>query len=169
MKTAKIKICKKVIIDHSSSFPKAKDILEGCFHEIAYQLRHSAQGFTTWRKIKKHKPDAVALLTKSGFIAVKAYLHNLEWNDFDDFTDHLNINNIPFKEYSLSIEDGDFNDINTFKLAILGFTDELTLIDIVNNKLLLTLGDRTTEISNNERIETFMLELDHNSMIVSYQ
>lgn len=169
MKTAKIKICKKVIIDRSTSYPKAQEILENCFSEIAHELRYSAQGFTTWKKIKKHKPEAVATLTKSAFMAARAYINNLDWDVIEEFSDVLKLNKIPIKDFSIHIIDGDFNDINTFKMDLLFFTDELTLIDIFDSKLLLAFGDKITAITNNEAIETFMIELDKNIMITSFQ
>lgn len=169
MKTGTIKISKKIVIDRTTELTKAQEILEYSYKELIYQIKFHAPGFESWAQIIRNRPQSELPLLQSTFAAIRAEIPYLNWTLLDNFSDVLKIHRIPFVNYSFNIIEGNFHDINSFKIALIFITDELTLLGIIHDKLLLSFGDKTKELNNSEDIETFMLQIDDDIMISNFK
>jgi hypothetical protein len=166
MKTGLIKICKKVVIDHATNWTIAQTIHEDSFRELIYQFQSLGHSFNTWEQVVKYSPKAVIGIKKlvnAGIVQQIAGLKGKIPNGLSDITKTIEI---PFVDYHFDIVESDIRDIVSHKIALLFISDTLTLIDSIDDRILLAVGDKTNDLKNKQKIDTFLLELSTEITII---
>ena len=169
MKTALIKIACRQVIDATSADVFEKNILNASYNEFLLKSQaYNLEGkFTTFGEIKANDGRANSLHYKAGF-SIDHFITALNKN-IPGVKDALG-KNIQFETYKFEVIESDITDISKHKVAVIYFTEILTLLDNLEDNLLLSLGDKTKELAGSEIIEdTFLLKMVADISISSYQ
>jgi hypothetical protein len=123
--------------------------------------------FTTFSQMKANDGRANSLHYKTGF-SVDGFISTLNKN-IPGVKDALE-KNIEFESYKFELIESDTTDRSKHKVAIIYFTGIFTLLDNMEEYLLLATGDKTKELAGSEILEdTFLLKLIPGVSISSYQ
>ncbi len=94
-----------------------------------------------------------------------SFINNLN-NQIPNLQDTLG-QNIRFETYKFEVIESSITDKTVHKVAIIYFTDTLTLFEIIGDYILLGV-DKLNNVSD-EPVETFLLKMHPNLSIVNYQ
>ncbi len=167
MNKALIKIAYKQIIDASSQTSFEKNVYNASYKEflLKSQAYNPEKKFKTFTELKANDGRANSLHYKSSF-AVVSFINNLN-NQIPNLQDTLG-QNIRFETYKFEVIESDITNKSAHKVAIIYFTDTLTLFEIIGDYMLLGVGDNLNNVSD-EPVETFLLKMQLNLSIVNYQ
>jgi hypothetical protein len=162
-----IKLAYKQIIDASSTGEFEKLVFNDSYQEFQMQVQayNPESKFKTLKEVIAASPKANSLHYKVGF-AVGLYIRALN-NQIPGLTDSLGQANVPFTINKFEIIESDISNKAIHKVAITYITDTLTLIDVIGEYLLLTVGDQFKNDSN-EPVETLLLKMRDGLSISSY-
>ncbi len=128
--------------------------------KIAYKQIIDASSQTSFEK-NVYNASYKEFLLKS-----QAYNPDLN-NQIPNLQDTLG-QNIRFETYKFEVIESDITNKSAHKVAIIYFTDTLTLFEIIGDYMLLGVGDNLNNVSD-EPVETFLLKMQLNLSIVNYQ
>ena len=162
-----IKLAYKQIIDATSQTGFEKSVFIASYNEFllksqAYNLEKKSKTFT---EMKANDGRANSLHYKCSF-AIIGFINNLN-KQIPNLQDTLG-NNIAFDTFKFEVIESDITDKSAHKVVITYLTDTLTLFEIIGDYLLLAVGNKLIN-ENNEAVETFLLKMQPNLGIVSYQ
>lgn len=159
MQDALIKIIKRQTIDSTASVPLFQNIFNDTFAELSNQLKGLGGGYLTWQQVIDNLNDKnISHLRNLVHNAAKHHISRLN-GIIPDLTNSLETVSIPFTDYYFDILQSDARDRKTHQVELLYQTETLTLLDSVDDKLLLSFGDKTADIQGNNDISTFMLNI----------
>ena len=164
MYKAKIKLIYRQVIDESSESGFEKAIFQASYQEFLLKSQtYNMEGkFKTFSKIKANDGRANSLHYKLSF-AVGHFIAQLN-NKMPVIKDNLG-NKLSFETAGFELIESHVEDISLHKIAINYITGFLSLIELMGEYLLLAPGD----LPENELIETFVLRMQPDLSIVSYQ
>jgi hypothetical protein len=170
MDKAIIKLAFKQIIDSGTTGDFEGKALDSSYNEFLIAMRPFKATAKNWTEFKTYaSTQHINNVKTQAYKGVEGNLYiikNLIPQVEETFNGHrLNFSNILF-----DIVEGDFINKNSFKICIIYITDFLTLLDSLNEDLILSFGDKTKEIKAGEIIQDiFTFELAKNISIVSYK
>ncbi len=161
-----IKIAYRQIIDASSQTNFERNVFNASYNEflLKSQAYNPEKKFKTFTELKANDGRANSLHYKSSF-AVVSFINNLN-NQIPNLQDTLG-QNIRFETYKFEVIESSITDKTVHKVAIIYFTDTLTLFEIIGDYILLGV-DKLNNVSD-EPVETFLLKMHPNLSIVNYQ
>jgi hypothetical protein len=161
---AKIKLVYKQVIDESSASSFEKAIFHASYQEFLLKSQaYNREGkLKTFGKIKAVDGRANSLHYKLNF-SVAHFIAQLN-NKMPLIKDNLG-NKLFFEFADFELIESHIEDIAQHKLAIHYETSELKLVEIFGEYMLLTTGD----VSPDQPVETFILRMQPNLSIKSYQ
>jgi hypothetical protein len=161
---AKIKLAYRQVIDASSESAFEKAILQASYHEFLMKSQaYNTDGkFKTFSKLKEHDGRANSLHYKLSF-SVGHFIAQLD-NKIPLVKDNLG-NKISFDTARFELLESHTDDISLHKVAINYETGELTLVELMGEFMLLASGN----LPDNEPVDTFVLRMQPDLSIISYQ
>ena len=160
---AKIKLAFRIVIDHQSSLPWDKFVFEASYFE--YRIQHQmfddkADSVKNYWELLLKNPNS----NKMPFFidaAISGYVAQLN-GEIKSITDSLGNTFFPIENFRSDLVSSNVEDSSKHKLGITFYTPELLLIDIIDNKYLLS---KTVDSENG--FETFMLPF-HPQVSIAY-
>lgn len=165
MKTTKIRLAYRIVIDTNAMFLWDKYVFEDTYNEylMQNQLFNSKENpKNTFRELLSENEKANQLHFLVG-TAAAGYVEQLKGN-FHRVTDVLGNSFLPFLNYQLDIINTDITDRTKHKIGITFFSPLLILVDIINSCYLVS-----TQIANENNFETIMFPMQKNLSICYYE
>lgn len=164
MSKAKIKFVYRQVIDNSSESSFEKAILQASYQEflLKSQAYNPEQKFKTFSKMRANDGRANSLHYKLSF-SVGHFIAQLD-NKMPLIKDNIG-NKLAFEVARFELIESHTEDIYLHKVAINYETGFLTLIDLMGEYILLAADN----VSENDRIETFVVRMQPDLSIISYQ
>jgi hypothetical protein len=165
MKTKKIRLAYRLVIDASSTFLWDKYVFEDTYKEYLMQsqlFNSKEQPKNTFRELLNENEKANQLHFLVG-IAAKGYIEQLKGH-FHRVSDVLGNNYFPFVNYQLDIINTDITDSSKHKIGITFYSPKLVLADTINNCYLVS-----KEIEKENNFETLMFPMQSNLSICYYE
>jgi hypothetical protein len=167
MKQAIITIKKKEIIDSSTNWECAKEILSSAYNELLEQLKFTSHQFKTWEEVKKITPkEAITAIENNVYKALMTYIYSYKGNIPTGLSDITNTIDLDFTNVIFNIIEADFTS-KSLVISLSFISDKLTLIDSLSDNLLISIGDRTKSLKI-EEIECFLIQMNSSTSIYSY-
>ena len=170
MNQAIIQLAYRRIIDATSAQSTfEQQVFEDSYQEFLIQIQtyNQDQRFTTWQELRTAIPKSdVTLQYKVGF-AVGLYLRALNHQN-PYLTDSLGYP-VPFEEHRFELLDSDITDRRSHRVALTFLSGPLTLLGTVGTYLLLDRPGQRGSGDTSEKCETFLVEMQPQLAIVSYQ
>lgn len=152
MKTSKIRLAYRIVIDNSSTILWDKYVFEDTFKEYKMQqqlFNAKEDPKPTFRELLSENPKAEQLHYLTG-IAASSYIEQLKGNLYR-VPDVLGNNYFPFSGYKLDIINTDINDIAKHKIGITFYSPMLVLVDVIDHSYLVS-----KELDKGNGFETLM-------------
>lgn len=160
---AKIKLAFRIVIDRNSEMIWDKYIFEDTYFE--YKIQHQVFDDKEnpvknyWELLAKNPhAERIPFLLSS---AVVNYVSQLN-GEIKSLPDVLGNTFFPIENFKLDLISSNLDDSSKHKIGITFYTPELALIDIIDNKYLLS-----KNISNEKGFETFMFAF-HPQVAIAY-
>lgn len=160
---AKIKLAFRIVIDQSSEMIWDKYIFEDTYFE--YKIQHQVFDEREnpvknyWELLaKNHNADKIPFLLSS---AVTNYVSQLN-GEIRSLPDVLGNTYFPVENFKLDVISSNTEDPSKHKIGLTFYTPELLLIDIIDNKYLLSKDTEREDV-----FETFMFAF-HPQVSISY-
>jgi hypothetical protein len=167
MKQAIITLKKKEIIDSSTNWKSAKEILSSAYNELLEQLKFTSHQFQTWEEVKKMtSEDAIIAIENNVYKAIMTHIHNYRGKIPTGLSDITNTIDLNFLNIIFNIVEADFTS-NSLVVSLSFITDKLTLIDSLSDNLLISIGDKTKSLESQET-ECFLIQMNSSTSIYSY-
>lgn len=162
-----IKLAYKQILDATLQTSFEKNVFIASYNEflLKSQAYNFEKKFKTFSEMKANDGRANSLHYKCSF-AVISFISNLN-KQIPGLQDSLG-NNVTFDTFKFEVIESDITDKSAHKVAITYFTGLFTLFEIIGDYMLLAAGDKSNN-SSSEPVETFLLKMQPNLGIVSYQ
>ena len=167
MNKALIKIACKQIIDATSQTIFEKNVFNASYNEflLKSQAYNSEKKFKTFTEMKAYDGRANSLHYKSGF-AIVNFINSLH-KQIPVLQDTVG-QKITFETHMFEVIESNITDKSAHKIAIIYITDVLTLLGIIDEYMLLALGDKSITALI-EPLETFLVKMQPNLSILQYQ
>jgi hypothetical protein len=164
METTLVKLAYKQVIDASADTSFERSIFHASYDEflLKSQTYNMQQKYKTFSELKANDGRANSLHYECSF-AIIGFVAQLK-KQIPNLKDNLG-NSIAFDIPQFELIESDINDRMAHKVAINYITDTLTLCGTMGEYLLLAKG----HVHANEPFETFMVKMQPNLAIVSYQ
>lgn len=161
---AKIKLVYRQVMDSSSEAAFEKAILQASYQEFLLKSQaYNREGkFKTFSKMKANDGRANSLHYKLDF-SVGHFIAQLD-HKMPLVKDNLG-NKLSFETARFELIESHTEDISLHKIAINYETPELSLVELFGEYMLLTYDDP----ANVEQLQTFILRMQPDLSIVSYQ
>lgn len=160
---AKIKLAFRIVIDRNSEMIWDKYIFEDTYFE--YKIQHQVFDDKEnpvknyWELLAKNPhAERISFLLSS---AVVNYVSQLN-GEIKSLPDVLGNTFFPIENFKLDLISSNLDDFSKHKIGITFYTPELALIDIIDNKYLLS-----KNIDNEKGFETFMFAF-HPQVAIAY-
>lgn len=164
-----IKIAYQKLIDSNSNNIWDKCVFEDTYKEYYMQAQQFDQGkqYPNFKDLLANNPKADQMHYLVSTAAI-AYIRQL--NDYiPELLNEWKKSCIPFKNFRFEIIESHIEDKNQHKVVIYFYSEILTWIDTIDNKLLLSQGNQSENLKQGIAIETEMLSLPPQASIVSFQ
>lgn len=162
---AKIKMAFRVVIDKNSTHLWDKYVFEDTFREyrIQHQVFNSKENPVEnyWELIEKNKNALKMPFLLSA--SVENYVKQLN-GEIRSIHDFLGNKFFKFESFKVDIISSNINDPSKHKIGITFFSPKLLLIDIIDNKFLLS-----ENINKEDVLETYMLPFHPQVSICEYE
>lgn len=166
MRQSLIQITKRQLIDATTTGQPFQTLFNDTHSEFVQQM-NSYQGITTWNQLISRLPqNAIAQFNIVMRPAAQRSINALS-GVIPNLTNTFSQIHIPFANWSLEIIDSDTTNVANHKVFIYYHSEKLTMIDSIHNKLLLSLGDRRSDLNANIEAPTFMLEISRPDIEIS--
>lgn len=162
---AKVKLAFRITIQQNSSLQWDKYIFEDTYREykIQHQVFNSKENpvDTYWELVRQnpHAEKIPFLLSAS----VQGYISQLN-GKIRSLPDVLGTSFFEFNYWKLDLVSSNSTDASKHKVGITFYTDELLLIDVIDNKYLLS-----KNLNISEGLETFMFPFHHQVSVCFYE
>lgn len=160
---AKIRLAFRIVIDHNSEMIWDRYIFEDTYFE--YKIQHQVfddqhdQVKNYWELLAKNQnADKIPFLLSS---AVTNYITQLN-GEIKSLPDVLGNTFFPFENFKLDLISSNTEDPSKHKIGLTFYTPQLVLIDIIDNKYLLS-----KDIESENTFETFMFAF-HTQVAISH-
>jgi hypothetical protein len=171
MEIAIIKLCKAYIINHSSESEIDKMIFDQTYGQFQKRMNTFMQipDFTNWKKLSSDFPQAVGPFLKTITDIAKGHYNSFLINDIPAFKDSLGRINIKFSDLIVEVVDSNINEKASHILRLLFISKPYILIKSIEKYLVLAQEEDIEKLKNNESIDSFLIKLNDNVSIRSFQ
>lgn len=163
-----VQLAYKQTIDANAKTDFEQQVFNATFAAFSIQQPSFANGddLFTWSSIRSQFPKSDLILPAAISIAIADLLTSLD-SQIPGLQDTLRIRTIPFIRHRLELIESDVRDSSVHKVSLIYFTDTMTLLGIVEDTLLLALGDIRQELQK-KPVPTFLLKMRPELSICSY-
>ena len=164
-----IKLCYRKEIEAGAETHWERGVFDNTFKEFLIQAQQfdPSGEYNTFSQMKEFVPR-VDELTYLVSTAAMGYLKAME-GLIPDIVDAVGKLCIPFKNFQFEIIKSDLRDKTSHKVAINFYSEWLTWIDTIDEKVLLTAGDKQIDILKGEEVETHMVSLRDQFQIAMFK
>ncbi|CAG5010284.1 hypothetical protein DYBT9275_04682 [Dyadobacter sp. CECT 9275] len=154
-----IRLCYRKIIDIDSRKPWDQAVFNDTHLEFYMQAQRLDQEgrFKTFRELIDNVPDSQHLHYLTSTEAI-GYIRQLN----DIVPDIANVSGklcLPFQNFRFEILDSHTEQKERHKISIWFYSDPVTWIDTIGDKLLIAYGDRTQALDSGQEVETDLIPL----------
>lgn len=167
MKQALIRLSKSIIIDSTTKSEFENNIFTKTLNETKYQFNHSL--INKLPLVNKDANEMVNQLNNNVYRSINSDILGLENLFPGGFTDKLGHIDINFEDIKFKIIESDISNDAKHKVMLVFYFPIMTLLDHFDNNLVLSFGNKSSDVKENKSIDTFLLEVDSTISICSYQ